>query len=309
MTAPDTRAALLPAASPPRGRPLRGLRAVAYTALPAEVVLAVCLIGGVRIPGPVLLGGELLMLMLLGADAFVWLRLRRRGLSRREALAELVPEPVLRLVGHELRLMTSLVRWAARRPHGVHGADAVFPHARDQAALMYGFTFVCVVETVGMSFLLASWPVVHAVFLVLDAYTVLFVLGLHAASATRPHVLADGVLRVRRAAHIDVRVPLDRIAAVRRETLFTHEEADGELNLDVGSQTSVTLELTQPVDAPRLLGAPRPVRLIRLHADDPKALHDALTRARTTPSPVPGPPRVSLTRGGERGRRNRAGQW
>ncbi|AJC53692.1 integral membrane protein [Streptomyces sp. 769] len=65
--------------------------------LPAEVVLAACLIGGVRIPGAVLLGVELLMLMLLGAEVFVWLRLRRRGLSRRETLAELVPEPVLRV--------------------------------------------------------------------------------------------------------------------------------------------------------------------------------------------------------------------
>ncbi|WP_331000553.1 hypothetical protein [Streptomyces luteolifulvus] len=286
LTAPKTRVALPRPASPPRGRVLRGLRAVAYAALPAELVLAVCLIGGVRIPGPVLLGGELLMLVLFGAEAFVWLRLRRRGLSRREALGELVPEPVLRLVGHELRLMTSLVRWVARRPHGVEGAGAVFPHARDQAPMMYGFAFVCLVETVGMSFLPAHWPVVHAVVLVLDVYTVLFVVGLHAASVTRPHVLADGVLRVRQAAHVDVRVPLDRIVRVRRETRFTHEKADGELNLDVGSQTSVTLELTEPVDAPRLLGAPRPVRLIRLHADDPKALHDAVTRARTAPSPV-----------------------
>ncbi|MFJ9618369.1 hypothetical protein [Streptomyces noursei] len=297
MTAPSprtprsrsrSRCGLRPAA-PPRGRVLRGLRAVAYAALPAELVLAACLIGGVRIPGSVLLGAELLMLGLLGAEVFAWLRLRRRGLSRREALAELVPEPVLRVAGHELRLMTSLARWVARRPHGINGADAVFPHARDQAAQMYGFAFVCVVETVGMSFLLANWPVIHAVVLVLDVYTVLFVLGLHAASATRPHVLADGVLRVRQAAHVDVRVPLDRIVSVRRETLFTHQKADGELNLDVGSQTSVTLELTEPVDAPRLLGAPRPVRLIRLHADDPKALHDAVTRARTAPSPLPAP--------------------
>ncbi|MGW8763990.1 hypothetical protein ACWGN5_15955 [Streptomyces sp. NPDC055815] len=202
-------------------------------------------------------------------------------------------EGVRRLIGHELRLMESLVRWIGRRAHGVAGADGVFPHARDQAALMYGFAFVCVVETVGMSFLLADWPFVHAVFLVLDVYTVLFVLGLHAASATRPHTLADGVLRVRRAAHVDVRVPVDRIAAVRRESLFSHEKKDGELNLAVGSRTSVTIELTEPVDAPRLLGAPRPVRLVRLHADDPQALvrelTGPLTRARTGPSPSPGP--------------------
>lgn len=269
---------------------LRVLRLVAYAALPVEVVLAVCLVAGVRIPGAVLAVTEVVTVTLLTVTGLVLLRLRRRGLSAREAVAELVPEAVLRLVGHELRLMTSLVRWAARRPHGVAGADGVFPHARDQAALFHGFAFVCLVETVGVSYLLADWPVVHAIVFVLDVYTVLFVLGLHAASVTRPHVLTGDVLRLRQAAHVDVRVPLGLIASVRRESLFSHEKTDGELNLAVGSQTSLTIELTEPVDAPRLLGAPRPVRIVRVHADDPKALADALTRARTAPSPSPGPP-------------------
>ncbi|MEU7068793.1 hypothetical protein AB0B30_01855 [Streptomyces narbonensis] len=269
---------------------LRVLRLVAYAALPAEVVLAVCLVAGVRIPGAVLAVTEVVTLTLLTVTGLVFLGLRRRGLSAREAVAELVPEAVLRLVGHELRLMTSLVRWVARRPHGVAGAAGVFPHARDQAALMYGFAFVCVVETVGVSYLLADWPVVHAIVFVLDVYTVLFVLGLHAASVTRPHVLTGDVLRLRQAAHVDVRVPLGLIASVRRESLFSHEKTEGELNLAVGSQTSLTIELTEPVDVPRLLGGPRPVRIVRVHADDPKALSDALTRARTAPSPSPGPP-------------------
>ncbi|MFH8724549.1 hypothetical protein [Streptomyces termitum] len=269
----------------------RALRGVAYALLPVEVVVLVLLLCGVRIPGPVLAGGELVVAALLAAEAVVWLRLRRRGLSRREALAELVPEKVLWLVGHEVRLLASLARWAGRRSHGVAGADGVFPHARDQAALMYGFAFVCLVETAGMAWLLARWPAVHAVVLVLDVYTVLFVLGLHAASATRPHVLAGGVLRVRQAAHVDVRIPLDRVGAVRRENRFTHERRDGELDLAVGSQTSVTLELTEPVGVAGLLGKVRRVGVVRLHADDPDALNravrDAVTRARTAPSPCP----------------------
>ncbi|MFJ4908556.1 hypothetical protein ACIQCR_03835 [Streptomyces sp. NPDC093249] len=281
----------------PRARSGRFLRPFAYALLPCEVLLVGCVVAGVPVPRPLLLGAELLVVALLLAELLSWLRLRRRGLGRREALAELVPEPVLRLVAHELRLAASLGRRVARRPHGTAGADGVFPYARDQAALMYGFAFVCVVETVGMSFLLARWPLVHTVVLVLDVYTVLFVLGLHAASATRPHTLTGDVLRLRQAAHVDVCVPLDRIASVRREPLFSHEKADGELNLAVGSQTSVTVELTEPVDAPRLFGAPRPVRVLRVHADDPRALYGALsgalTRARTVPSPSPGlPPRA-----------------
>ncbi|MET4647528.1 hypothetical protein ABID95_007297 [Streptomyces atratus] len=287
MTTPESGAALRRPAASVRGPVLRKLRSIA---LATQLVLAVCLISGMPIPGTVLLGGKLLLLVLLGAEAHVWLRLRRQGLSRREALAQLVPQPVLRFVKHELRIMASLVRWAARRRHGVNGADAVFSHGRDQAIMIYGLAFACVVETVALAYLLANWPVVHTVFLVVDVYTVLFVLGLHAASVTRPHVLADGSLRVRQAAHIDVHVPLHQIASIRREARFTHEKKDDELNLPIGSQTSITLALTEPVNAPKFLGAPRLVKVIRLHADDPKALHDAVTGAQTAPTPVPGPP-------------------
>ncbi|WP_244375927.1 hypothetical protein [Streptomyces ficellus] len=285
----------------------RVVRGAAYALLPAEVVLAVCLVAGVRIPGAVVLGAEVAVLALLGAEVFLYVRLRRGGLSRRQAVGVLVPEPVARLVGHELRLMVSLVRWVARRPQGVGEAvgGGVFGHARAQAAYMYGFAFVCVVETVGMSFLLASWPVVHAVVLVLDVYTVLFVFGLHAASVTRPHLLTAGAVRLRQGAHVDLVVPLERIAAVRYELLFTHEKADGVLNLAVASQTSVTIALSEPVTAVSLLGKPYPVHLVRCHADDARtfaaALRQALTPVappevtpvvtpeRTAPSPVPDP--------------------
>ncbi|WP_406860618.1 hypothetical protein ABZO31_09225 [Streptomyces sp. HUAS MG47] len=262
---------------------VRVLRGFAYVALPFEVVLAVCLVSGVRIPGGLLLAAEVVVVALFAAEVAVYARLRRGGLSGREALGVLVPEAVLRIIGHELKLMASLVLWAARRRVGVPAGDRAFAHARDQAALMYGFAFVCLVETVGMSYLLADLPVVHAIVLVLDVYTVLFVLGLHAASVTRPHVLSDGELRLRQAAHVDVRVPLDRIASIRQESLFTHEKTEGELNLAVGSQTSVTVELTEAVDAPRLLGGARPVRVLRFHADDARGLAKALREAVLTP--------------------------
>ncbi|MFI6579668.1 hypothetical protein [Embleya sp. NPDC050493] len=278
MTTSEIRTLRPEPATPARGRVLRTLR---VTVLSAQLASLACLLGAVPVPGAALLGGGLLLPVLLGSEALVWRRLRRRGLSRREAFARLVPERARRCVVHEARIMASLARWAVRRPYGVDRADAVFPHARDQAALIFGLAFACVIETLAMSYLLADRPVVHSVFLVVDIYTVLFLFGLHAAAVTRPHVLADGVLRVRRAAHVDIRVPLDRIASIRRETRFTHDRKDGELNLTVGAQTSLTLDLTEPVDAPQFFGAPRLVRVIRLHADDPKALHDAVIRART----------------------------
>ncbi|WP_411757117.1 hypothetical protein [Streptomyces calvus] len=184
------------------------------------------------------------------------------------------------LVRHELRLMASLWLWLARRTHGTGGGRA-FGYAGGQGAVMFGFAFVCAVETVAMSVLLADWPVVHAVVLVLDVYTVVFVVGLHAASVVRPHVLGGGVLRVRRAVHVDLRIPLERIASVRRELRTTHEGAEGELDVAVGSQTTVTVELTEPVTHVTFLGRHRAVRVVRFHADDSDGLVRALAAERT----------------------------
>jgi hypothetical protein len=156
--------------------------------------------------------------------------------------------------------------------------------------MMWGLAFVCVVETAGMAVLLRGWPAVHAVVLVLDVYTVLMVVGMHAACVTRPHILDSTHVRVRNRAHVDLRIPLADIAVVRRELRTTHERAEGELNLAVGAQTDVTLELATPVPHFTFLGRERHIRLVRLHADDPDELARALTRARTVPSPSPGRP-------------------
>lgn len=179
------------------------------------------------------------------------------------------------LARHELRLMVSLWLWATRRTHGVGGGTA-FGYARGQAAMMYGFAFVCVVETVAMSVLLDDWPTVHAVVLFLDVYTVIFVVALHAASVVRPHVVDAEVLRVRRAVHADLRIPVERIASVRRELRMTHEPADGELDLAVGSQTTVTVELAEPVTHVTFLGRSHEIRVVRFHADDSDGLVRAL---------------------------------
>lgn len=183
------------------------------------------------------------------------------------------------MAGHELRLMMSLWLWVARRRHGVGGGTA-FGYARGEAAMMYGLAFVCVVETVALSVLLADWPAVHAVVLFLDVYTVVFVVALHAASVVRPHVVGDGVLRVRRAVHVDLRIPVERIASVRRELRMTHDAAEGELDLAVGAQTTVTVELDRPVTHVTLLGRRREIRVVRFHADDADGLVRALAGAR-----------------------------
>lgn len=206
-------------------------------------------------------------------------------------------------VAHEVRLLASIGRWVARRPHGI-GRGRAFSYGRGQGAMMFGFGFVSVLESVCMAVLLRNHPAVHRVVFALDVYTLLLIVGMHAASVTRPHVLDDtgdeAFLRIRRAAHVDVRVPLAAISSVRRELVTTHEKRDGRLDLAIGAQTTITLELSSPVRHFTFLGRPKDVTLIRFHADEPEALvreiraarepAQELTRERTAPSTSPGRP-------------------
>jgi hypothetical protein len=153
--------------------------------------------------------------------------------------------------------------------------------------MMFGLAFVCLVETLTMSVLLRDYPAVHRVVFVLDVYTVVFVVALHAANVVRPHVLETGSLRIRRAVHVDLRIPLEGIASVRRELRATHQRTDGELDLAVGAQTSVTLELTEPVPHSTVLGRRRDIHVVRFHADEADDLVRAIRRARGALSPLP----------------------
>ncbi|MEV7725257.1 hypothetical protein AB0P15_11050 [Streptomyces sp. NPDC087917] len=161
-----------------------------------------------------------------------------------------------------------------RPPPGRGGAgDTAVGYARAQAPTSYGLVFVFAVETVGVSFLLAPYPVAHLVMLPPGLYTVFLVLGLHAAAVTRPHVVGPGGVRVRHRAPLDLRIPLELIARVAVDVRFpdANRSEDGVLDVAVASQTSLTLTLVRPVTAVSLWGERRRVRTVRCHADDPRA--------------------------------------
>ncbi|WP_251058871.1 MULTISPECIES: hypothetical protein [unclassified Streptomyces] len=189
---------------------------------------------------------------------------------------------VRRLLLHELRAAASLGRWALRRtPHGVGAGDVAAGYTGPQTAMMYGLLFVSLIETVGLAVLI-PWPAVHRVVLVLDVYGLLLVLAMHAACVTRPHVVrSDGSLRIRYGALFDLTVPPDAVASVRVDRRYPEGRLvtlsqDGVLDLIVGSQTSVTLELTRPLPFIRPLGARARASTVRFHADDPRGLVTAL---------------------------------
>lgn len=267
---------------------------VLWVMVPAEITLVGCLLAGVAVPAPVIWGAEAVVLTLVVIEA---VRVRRHykaaraaGAERRAALVRAVeaavPATARRLLVNEARGLTSLVRWVARRPHGLREGDLAAAYTGPQTAMMYGLLFVSVVETVALA-MLVPWPLVHMILLVLDVYGVLMVLALHAACVTRPHVVgADGSLRVRWGALFDLRIGSGQITAVRVErrypdgSLIKIDEPGGTLDLIVGGQTTVRVELAGPVGFVRPMGGRGTATAVRFHADDPAALVARLTQVR-----------------------------
>jgi hypothetical protein len=171
--------------------------------------------------------------------------------------------------------------------------DLAVRYAANQAAVIYGFLFVSIVETVALAVLI-PWPVVHFVFLVIDVWGCYFVIALHISCVVRPHVVtADGSLRVRYGVLLDVDVPAQLVARARVERRlvsgsgFAQVRDDGSLDLSVGGQTTVTVELSEPVRFVRPLGREAEARVLRFYADDPSTAVAALSRRTRHPDNAP----------------------
>ncbi|GAA3191785.1 hypothetical protein ACFO1B_41200 [Dactylosporangium siamense] len=277
---------------------LRLARAALFAAVPAELLLVVLLVAGVPLPHPLLAAVEALVLAVLTLEAVTVLRLfragRRRGLDRRAAASaaygRLVPVQVRRIMGFDAKGMVSLALWLARRRHGVPPGAVPVPYFGAQAPALVAFLGVMVVELVVIEIVLRSVgaPVaVRAVLIVLDGYSILLALAIIAACVTRPHVVSATEVRIRSGAFFDLRIPRERVAAVRRIRGYTEKGTirvdDGTLTVAVSSQANLLLELTGPVTAVRPLGATCEVHTVRCFADDPAAALAALTA-------VTGPP-------------------
>ncbi|TMR07381.1 hypothetical protein ETD86_51700 [Nonomuraea turkmeniaca] len=189
----------------------------------------------------------------------------------------------LRVLGFELKGLASIGLWIVRRRHGVPAGAIAVTYAKEQAFTLWLMLFAMAVETVVVDLLLVATGVpdwIRFTVLIADVYGLLFGVMLAAASCTRPHVVTADEVRIRYAAYFDVRVPRDRIAAVRVSRNDNESQMvsvkDGRLRVAVASRTNVTIELTEPVAFVRPLGSRAEASVISFFADDPKALANAL---------------------------------
>ncbi|MFC4492804.1 hypothetical protein ACFPA8_01465 [Streptomyces ovatisporus] len=277
---------------------LRLSRAVLLAVFPAELLLAVLLVSGVRMPGPVaVLAESAVAAVLLLELATAW-RLftasRRLGADRRAALRtcvrQLVPVQVRRITSFELRGLGALLLWPTGRRNGVPPGATDVPYAKEQFSTLLALASVMAVEAVAVEVLLQKLDApagLRAVFLVLDGYSLLAVLAVLAARVTRPHVVSAGELRVRSGAFFDLRIPRRLIASVRTSRHYDERGLvtveDGWCAVPVSSQTNVTVELTEPVTVVRPLGSRTKATAVRFFADDPGSAVEALRRSPDRP--------------------------
>ncbi|MFI7134894.1 hypothetical protein ACIBQ1_55170 [Nonomuraea sp. NPDC050153] len=195
---------------------------------------------------------------------------------------------VLRIVVFELKGLFAIGQWLVRRRHGVPAGATVVTYTKAQTFMLSLMLFAMAVETVVVDLLLVALDVpalLRFTVLIADVYGLLFGVMLAAACATRPHVITPGELRIRFGVYFDVRVPVERIAAVRTSRNYNESSMvtvkDGRLSVAVSSQTNMTVELSEPVAFVRPFGGRGEATLIRFFADEPGKVMAALRGDRT----------------------------
>lgn len=196
------------------------------------------------------------------------------------------------LIRYEGRAMLSLWFWVVRRRHGVGPGDVAVGYAREQRGVILVFLFVSIVEAVAF-FFLVPWPTAHLILLVVDVQTTEMILAILAAQATRPHVVSESELRIRNGAVFDLRVPRASIVSARVARRWDHQGtlkvANGEMALALSHHTNVVVQLSEPVTVHGWRGPRGEARTLRVCADDPQAMVDALTAAAEEPVPLSKP--------------------
>ncbi len=184
----------------------------------------------------------------------------------------------------------ALARWVARRPD-VPAGSAPFGYHQQLVAPGLVLAGLSAVELVAVDVLVPwPWTWLRLVVLAVGVWGLLVTLGVGAAATAYPHLVTGEGLRVRAGAGVDLTVPWDAVAGVRR-VRCAHAGAraarvdDGVLSVGVGGATTVAVALTRPLTAHLLRGAAA-VTAVHLHADDAAGLVAAVRSRVGDPAPA-----------------------
>lgn len=211
----------------------------------------------------------------LGLDGWV---------AAEDALAQLVPRPIARVLLVEPRLLSCLVRWATGRHEG--RAPGACSYHRNLRPLLVAIVALvagegAVVETL-LALLVPGSPWVW-VALAVHAYALVWIAGFLASLVTRPHRIAPDALLVRDGVFSELRIPYGAIADARitRRANFGRsglkvDAASASAILAMGD-ANVKLDLDPAAEIHRSgASAPLHLRILSITVDDPPAFVRAL---------------------------------
>jgi hypothetical protein len=198
-------------------------------------------------------------------------------------------------VEFEMAGWRSLGRWLLRRPDVVAG-DTPFGYHGPMLAPMIVITVVSALEVVVVDLLL-PWPSLRVALLVVGVWGTVLMLGLLAGVLVHPHAVGTDGLRIRHGARLDVRIPWDAVAAVRR---VRRSRDGGSVQLDgttlhvvVSGQTTVEVALRRPVTVTLPGGRSAEIAEVRFYADDAAGIVSA-AGARVEPEETRWTPRAAV---------------
>ncbi|WP_235783727.1 hypothetical protein [Amycolatopsis orientalis] len=184
---------------------------------------------------------------------------------------------------NEARTLAGLWLYVRRRQDGIDGDAVAVPYGAGGKAIFIVFAVVSLVEA-GLFWLIDFGLIADLLLLALGIYSVLLIFGIYAGTVVRPHVISSRELRVRYSSFYDVRIPRENVAALRHAK-ESHDPLKAKafrdetwLSHDNYYETNLVAELREPVTVTRPLGKTESVRVVKFHADDPKAAVAAYER-------------------------------
>lgn len=194
---------------------------------------------------------------------------------------------VVLAVRWELAIYRNAFRWVTRR-YDVPAGSTPYPYVGAVSVLLWAFIIGSSVELVAFHFII-PWEPVRLAADVLGIWGVLWMVGLSGSLHVHPHLVTDEGLRIRNGHNVDVLVPWDRIATVRRRERSREksralqvDEVEGGpdvLCVVVASRTEIELVLSRPIRY-AVRGTEREIGEIRFLAEDPRALVAEIERTR-----------------------------
>lgn len=192
------------------------------------------------------------------------------------------PALIQRAAGLERIVYTSIGRAVLHRPAVAPGAKG-FSFHRGSIAIFVIFIALSVLELWVFDLILQRWLPVRIVFDVLDAWAVVWMIGLLCAHIMRPHTVGPDGIRMRDGFDLNIHVAWKDVYSVA-VAKYNYEPKtprvvaiDGAVTLAVsrGSQTNVEIALERPtvITFPGIppKSGQHTVTTIRLWADDPRA--------------------------------------